>query len=65
MLWSLIIFVIGMLVVAFPKSVWKLECLLNMKRGEPSAEYLRLCRIGGVLLAVVAIVLVIRAFGIL
>ncbi len=61
MLWSLIVFVIGILVVAFPKSIWKLECLMNMKRGEPSAEYIRLCRIGGALLAVVAIVLCVRA----
>lgn len=61
MLWSIIIFIIGMLVVAFPKSVWKLECLMNMKKGDPSVEYLRLCRIGGALLAVVAIVLCVRA----
>lgn len=61
MLWSIIIFIIGMLVVAFPKSVWKLECLMNMKKGDPSAEYLRLCRIGGALLAAVAIVLCVRA----
>ena len=60
MFWSVLVFIIGILVIAFPKSVWKLECMMNMKRGEPSKEYLKLCRIGGAMLAVVAIILVIR-----
>ena len=56
--WSLLFLVIGILGVAFPRALWKLEIGWLVKNGEPSNFALGLYRFGGVLVIILAVVLI-------
>ena len=53
------LFVLGVLMVWKPELLWKIEHLFSVKGGEPTDFYLSKTRIGGVLFAVVAVILAI------
>ncbi len=58
-LWVVALLVLGILMVAAPKLLWKVEHFLSVKGGEPSELYLLAMRLGGIffILAAVAIIL--------
>lgn len=53
------LFVLGVLMVWKPELLWKIEHLFSVKGGEPTDFYLSKTRIGGVLFAVIAVILAI------
>ena len=53
------LFVLGVLMVWKPELLWKIEHLYSVKGGEPTDFYLSKTRIGGVLFAVIAVILAI------
>lgn len=53
------LFVLGVLMVWRPELLWKIEHLFSVKGGEPTDFYLSKTRIGGVLFAVIAVILAI------
>ena len=53
------LFVLGVLMFWRPDLVWKIEHLFSVKGGEPTDFYLSKTRIGGVLFAVIAVILAI------
>ena len=53
------LFVLGVLMFWRPELLWKIEHLFSVKGGEPTDFYLSKTRIGGVLFAVVAVILAI------
>ena len=53
------LFVLGVLMFWKPELLWKIEHLFSVKGGEPTDFYLSKTRIGGVLFAVVAVILAI------
>lgn len=55
--WSVLFLVIGILGVAFPRALWKLEIGWLVKNGEPSGFALGLYRFGGVLVIILAVIL--------
>ena len=58
--WLIALFVLGVLLFWKPEFFWKLEHLFSVKGGEPTDFYLSKTRIGGVLMAVIAVILAIR-----
>ena len=54
------LFVLGVLMFIKPQWLWKLEHLFSVKDGEPTDFYLSMMRIGGVVFAVIAVILAIR-----
>ena len=54
------LFVLGVLMFIKPQWLWKLEHLFSVKDGEPADFYLSMMRIGGVVFAVIAVILAIR-----
>ena len=54
--------VLGVLMVWKPELLWKLEHIFSVKGGEPTDFYLSMMRIGGIVFAVVAVVLAISFF---
>ena len=53
------LFVLGVLMFWRPELLWKIEHLFSVKGGEPTDFYLSKTRIGGVLFAVIAVILAI------
>ena len=53
------LFVLGVLMFLKPEWLWKLEHLFSVKGGEPTDFYLSAMRIGGVMFAVIAVLLAI------
>lgn len=53
------LFVLGVLMFWKPELLWKIEHLFSVKGGEPTDFYLSKTRIGGVLFAVIAVILAI------
>ncbi|MBQ5865941.1 MAG: nickel ABC transporter permease [Oscillospiraceae bacterium] len=53
------LFVIGVMMFWKPELMWKIEHLLSVKGGEPTDFYLSMMRIGGVVFAVIAVILAI------
>ena len=51
------LFVIGVMMFWKPELMWKIEHLLSVKGGEPTDFYLSMMRIGGVVFAVIAVIL--------
>lgn len=51
--WTLL-FMAGMIMILKPHWMWRLECFMKMKTGEPSEVYLKTSRIGGILFCVAA-----------
>lgn len=49
-LWPLVLLILGVFMLCYPKTLWKMENLLTVKNGEPTELYLLLMRIGGVFL---------------
>lgn len=47
-LWVLVLLILGVCMVCYPKILWKIENLFTVKNGEPTELYLVLMRIGGV-----------------
>lgn len=56
------LFVLGVLMFWKPELLWKIEHLFSVKGGEPTDFYLSKTRIGGVLFAVIAVILAISFF---
>ena len=54
------LFVLGVLMFWKPELLWKMEHLFSVKGGEPTDFYLSVMRIGGVVFAVLAVILAIR-----
>jgi len=54
------LFALGVLMFIKPEWLWKLEHLFSVKGGEPTDFYLSMMRIGGVVFAVIAVLLAIR-----
>ena len=53
------LFVLGVLMFWKPELLWKIEHLFSVKGGEPTDFYLSKTGIGGVLFAVIAVILAI------
>ena len=53
------LFAIGVMMFWKPELMWKIEHLLSVKGGEPTDFYLSMMRIGGVVFAVIAVILAI------
>ena len=53
------LFVISVMMFWKPELMWKIEHLLSVKGGEPTDFYLSMMRIGGVVFAVIAVILAI------
>ena len=53
------LFVLGVLMFWKPELLWKLEHIFSVKGGEPTEFYLSKTRIGGVLFAVIAVIMAI------
>ena len=53
------LFVIGVMMFWKPELMWKIEHLLSVRGGEPTDFYLSTMRIGGVVFAVIAVILAI------
>jgi hypothetical protein len=53
------LFVIGVMMFWKPELMWKIEHLLSVKGGEPTDFYLSMMRIGGVVFAVISVILAI------
>ena len=56
------LFVIGVMMFWKPELMWKIEHLLSVKGGEPTDFYLSMMRIGGVMFAVIAVILAVSLF---
>ena len=53
------LFVLGVLMFWKPELLWKIEHLFSVKGGEPTDFYLSTMRIGGVIFAVIAVIMAI------
>ena len=53
----ILLFVLGVLMFLKPEVLWKLEHLFSVKGGEPTDFYLSMMRIGGVVFAVIAVIM--------
>ena len=53
------LFVLGVLMFWKPELLWKIEHLFSVKGGEPTDFYLSMMRIGGVIFAVIAVIMAI------
>lgn len=53
------LFVLGVLMFWKPELLWKIEHLFSVKGGEPTDFYLSKTRIGGVIFAVIAVIMAI------
>ena len=51
------LFVLGVLMFWKPELLWKIEHLFSVKGGEPTDFYLSMMRIGGVIFAVIAVIM--------
>jgi len=51
------LFVLGVLMFWKPELLWKIEHLYSVKGGEPTDFYLSMMRIGGVVFAVIAVIM--------
>jgi len=51
------LFVLGVLMFWKPELLWKIEHLFSVKGGEPTDFYLSMMRIGGVVFAVIAVIM--------
>ena len=53
----ILLFVLGVLMFLKPEVLWKLEHLFSVKGGEPTDFYLSMMCIGGVVFAVIAVIM--------
>lgn len=53
------LFALGVLMFWKPELLWKIEHLFSVKGGEPTDFYLSTMRIGGVIFAVIAVIMAI------
>jgi len=53
------LFALGVLMFWKPELLWKIEHLFSVKGGEPTDFYLSKTRIGGVIFAVIAVIMAI------
>ena len=51
------LFVLGVLMFWKPELLWKIAHMFSVKGGEPTDFYLSMMRIGGVVFAVIAVIL--------
>ena len=51
------LFVLGVLMFWKPELLWKIEHLFSVKGGEPTDFYLSMMRVGGVIFAVIAVIM--------
>lgn len=61
-LWPLVLLILGVFMLCYPKTLWKIENLLTVKNGEPTELYLLLMRIGGVFFILCSVGIVIYLF---
>lgn len=61
-LWPLVLLILGVFMLCYPKMLWKIENLLTVKNGEPTELYLLLMRIGGVFFILCSVGTVIYLF---
>lgn len=61
-LWPLVLLILGVFMLCYPKTLWKMENLLTVKNGEPTELYLLLMRIGGVFFILCSVGIVIYLF---
>lgn len=54
--WVVLLCVLGIMMVANPRLLWKIEHIFTVKNGEPSDLYITLMRLGGTFFIVVSIV---------
>jgi len=62
LLLALICLVLGGIYILSPRTVWKLRNGRKHKGEEPTAEALKYCRIGGVVLLGMAVILTVKYF---
>ena len=55
----LVLFVLGVIMFLKPEWLWKIEHLFSVKGGEPTDLYLSAMRIGGFIMAVIAVIMVV------
>lgn len=53
------LFVLGVLMFWKPELLWKIEHLFSVKGGEPTDFYLSMMRVGGVIFAMITVILAI------
>lgn len=58
-IWLILLCVLGILMIAKPKLLWKIEHIFTVKNGEPSDLYITLMRLGGAFFIVASIVCVV------
>ena len=58
-LWVLVLLILGVCMVCYPKILWKIENLFTVKNGEPTELYLVLMRIGGVFFIICSVCMII------
>lgn len=58
-LWVLVLLILGVCMVCYPKILWKIENLFTVKNGEPTELYLVLMRIGGVFFIICSVGMII------
>lgn len=61
-LWPLVLLILGVFMLCYPKTLWTMENLLTVKNGEPTELYLLLMRIGGVFFILCSVGIVIYLF---
>ena len=61
-LWPLVLLILGVFMLCYPKMLWKIENLLAVKNGEPTELYLLLMRIGGVFFILCSVSIIIYLF---
>lgn len=61
-LWPLVLLILGVFMLCYPKTLWKMENFLTVKNGEPTELYLLLMRIGGVFFILCSVSIVIYLF---
>lgn len=58
-LWLLLLLILGVSMLCYPKILWKIENLVTVKNGEPTELYLVLMRIGGVFFIICSVGIII------
>ena len=58
-LWVLVLLILGICMVCYPKMLWKIENLFTVKNGEPTELYLVLMRIGGLFFIICSVGIII------
>ena len=60
-IWLVVLFSLGVMMLAKPELLWKVEHMFTVRGGEPTDVYLTCMRIGGLFFTIAAVVCAISA----